>query len=544
MSFRAPLLILAAAIPLFFVNLSSSSIWDANEAFYVETPREMIDRGDYVVPYFNYEPRLNKPVLSYWMVAGLYRTFGVSVGVQRFGIAIGAIVLIACAGCFGWLCGRSKSPDDGVHTALLAAAGLAVDPRLVIFARRIFIDIWISAFMALALACFALSEHLPHRRRLFLVLMYVSIGLGVLTKGPIAAFLPAFVFLIYLAVHRELRRAGEMMLFTGGLIVLAIVLPWYLALYQREGWTPIVSFFVNENVGRYTSGIGFQSSRGPLFYLPVVFTDGFPLSLFLIAAAVLARRSRDRIQTLLWLWVVVIVSFFSFSHDKQDLYVLPIVPALAALGANAIRRYEQIPRTAVSICLVLGVLLALSGIGVLYGVRISRFPYNFGAASQIGLIVLGAGCLALGLGVRRRVNGSVVTALVGLLLVNWLLITRIVSDLEQHKPVPKLAAFLRERISTGDVLSTYNVALPSMVYYLHRRVNVHYAADPFIADADGPTRMFGVLSEADYAAIHDRIRTHTCVLTRVPAFEVKLKRVLTGAPPSKLLLITNRCESR
>ena len=44
----------------------------------------MIERGDYVNPTFNYEPRFNKPVLSYWIVAAFYRVFGVSVGVQRW----------------------------------------------------------------------------------------------------------------------------------------------------------------------------------------------------------------------------------------------------------------------------------------------------------------------------------------------------------------------------------------------------------------------------------------------------------------------------
>src|ERR671913_1817181 len=87
--------LLVAGLALFFVDLGGSSIWDANEAFYVETPREMIERGDYIFPTFNYEPRLNKPVLSYWVVAAFYKLFGVSVGVERVAIALGAVVLIA-----------------------------------------------------------------------------------------------------------------------------------------------------------------------------------------------------------------------------------------------------------------------------------------------------------------------------------------------------------------------------------------------------------------------------------------------------------------
>ena len=186
-------LLLVAAICPYFVGLGDSSIWDANEAFYVETPREMLESGDFVSPTFNYEPRLNKPVLSYWIVSAFYWLFGISVGVQRLPIALGALVLIAVA----FFLARAAYPaadaaDPGVRTeaALWAALGLAIMPRLLMFSRRIFIDIYITMFMALTLLFFALAERYPARRRLFLILMYVSIGLGILTKGPVAAVIP------------------------------------------------------------------------------------------------------------------------------------------------------------------------------------------------------------------------------------------------------------------------------------------------------------------------------------------------------------------
>src|SRR3954462_10664939 len=94
--------LLAVAVLPYFVGLGDSAIWDANEAFYVETPREMIERGDYVSPTFNYEPRLNKPVLSYWIVGGFYRAFGVSVAVQRLAVACGAVGLIGTAFFLAW----------------------------------------------------------------------------------------------------------------------------------------------------------------------------------------------------------------------------------------------------------------------------------------------------------------------------------------------------------------------------------------------------------------------------------------------------------
>src|SRR4029453_5721830 len=103
-------LLLFLAICPYFINLGRSSIWDANEAFYVETPREMMERGDYIYPMFNYEPRVNKPVLSYWIVAGFYRAFGVSVGVQRVPIALGAVTMIGIAFVLAYAgAGRSSS---------------------------------------------------------------------------------------------------------------------------------------------------------------------------------------------------------------------------------------------------------------------------------------------------------------------------------------------------------------------------------------------------------------------------------------------------
>ena len=113
-----------------------------------------------------------------------------------------------------------------------------------------------------------------------------------LTKGPVAVVVPGLVFAIYLLVHRELKRVGTMMIPTGALVVLAIVVPWYAALYARDGWTYIVSFFLGENVDRFTSGLGVQVKRPLYFYIPVVFSDSFPWSLYLVPAAIASWRER------------------------------------------------------------------------------------------------------------------------------------------------------------------------------------------------------------------------------------------------------------
>jgi 4-amino-4-deoxy-L-arabinose transferase-like glycosyltransferase len=56
-------ILLVISLP-YCLNLGVPSIWDANEAFYAETPREMLISGDYVSPMFNYQMRTQKPPLT------------------------------------------------------------------------------------------------------------------------------------------------------------------------------------------------------------------------------------------------------------------------------------------------------------------------------------------------------------------------------------------------------------------------------------------------------------------------------------------------
>jgi 4-amino-4-deoxy-L-arabinose transferase-like glycosyltransferase len=549
------LLLLAAAV--YFVDLGGIAIWDANEAFYVETPREMLEAHDFLNPTFNYLPRFNKPVLSYWIVAAFYRVFGVSVAVQRVAIALGAIVIIGCAFVLARIAirdpgSRIGDPGSGIQdqrsgirdsAGLWAAAGLAAAPRFVMFARRIFIDIWITAFMSLTLLFFALSERYPERRRAFLAFMYVAIGLGVLTKGPVAIALPALAFALYLAVRRELGRLTEMMLSLGVVIIAVIVVPWYAVLYQEHGWTYIRSFFIGENIERFTSGVGVLQHRGPWFYLPVVLSDSFPWSVLLFAAAA-AWKQRTRIETLLWCWIAAIVAFFSLSAGKQDLYIFPIVSAVAALGGVAIARGLTVPRWATWVTRTLaatGAVLALTGGAVLLLFDTAGRVYALDGALIVGAFALAGGIVTFFLGLARRPAAAAMTLLAAAIAVNWAFVVQVLPEFERYKPVPAFSRELQDRLRPGDVVAHYKVDLPSMVFYLQRHVDRDFDEPAFVRTLSSDKHIYAVLWAADYDLLAPRIATHTCIIDRRSMFEVKLRQVLARQPLPELLLITNQC---
>jgi 4-amino-4-deoxy-L-arabinose transferase-like glycosyltransferase len=534
-------LLLASAVVLFFVDLGGASIWDANEAFYVETPREMMERGDYVFPTFNYEPRVNKPVLSYWIVAAFYQVFGISVAAERLAVAVGGVGLIAVAFVLGW---TSASRGLAMTTGLWAALGLAVAPRVVMFSRRIFIDIWVSFFAALTLMCFALAERYPERRRTWLVLMYVAAGLGVLTKGPIAIAMPVLAFGAYLLVYRELRRLREMMLPLGALIVLAIVVPWYAALYARSGWTDIANFFLGENLARFTEGVGAPQNRPIWFYLPVVFSDSFPWSLLLIPAIAAMWRFRSeaadraaRVRWLMLLWMAAFVGFFSLSAEKQDLYIFPIVPAIAALGAWAV--VSAVPGLTLAAA-VLGALLAVAGGLFLFLFRSASAVYALDGVTPIALVAIATGVLALALAFRRRAQASLLTVLAGSLVLNWIFVLLLMPSFEKYKPSPELSAMLLERSSLEDTIIQYKVDMPSMVFYMRRHIDVIYDLELFLRSMRAEERIFALLWEDQYTALKPELPP-TCLVHRTPLFNIKARAILKREPLPHLVLITNRC---
>jgi 4-amino-4-deoxy-L-arabinose transferase-like glycosyltransferase len=524
-------LVAAAAIP-YFINLGASSLWDANEAFYAQTAREMVETADYVNPSFNFQLRYNKPVLSYWEVAAAYRLFGVSEWSERLPIAIGAIVLIATAFGLGRLIG-------GAEAGLMAALVLATSPRMLLLGRRIIIDVHVAMFTGLVLLCFALAETRPQRRR-YLIAMYVAAGLGVLTKGPVAVFLPALVFFIYLAFGRRLASLRRMMLPTGAAVSLAIVLPWYVLVYRQHGWDYIKSFVFGENLGRYAEAVGGQA-RGIFFYIPVMFADLFPWSLFIPLALWWGVREQDperssRIPLLLLIWIAATVAFFSLSGTKEDLYILPIVPAEAALiGALVVKSTSPVRWFSMAT----GAVLCVAGAATFWIFAVAH-RYSLQGAAFSGAIAAIGGIGALVAGARRRNVGAAMIVAGALTIVSWCVVLRTLPDFERYKPVRPFSAIVRSRASPGAIVGYYKFALPSMVYYLNRPIMEVLLPDHLRAVFSSSSDIYFVMPEDEYDSVKNRLPVKTFVLARQQMFDLRPMNFLHDSELPEFVLISNR----
>lgn len=551
------LTIVLAAAGAYFVGLGSSSLWDSNEAFYAETPREMIESGDYINPSFNYQPRFNKPPLSYWIVAGFYRLFGVSETVERVPIALAALAIAAVAFGLGSL---AHSRAAGLFAALV----ILCSPRFFMFSRRIIIDVGLAAFISLSLFLFLLWQFRKKDAageaggRLYLSLMYLCIGLGVMTKGPVAIVLPCGVIAVYLAVTRQLRVIRQMMLPIGLVIIAAVVLPWYAAIYNEHGFIYIRTFLLGDNLSRYTQQV-WGPKRGFFFYLPVILGDIGPWSLYLGAgaitavAAALRRKTRTEgppaddtrrpIMLFLVLWITVIVFFFSLSRSKEDLYIMPSFPAAAALIGCIIARWIERARLHLDLVrwttVLAGLILIGAGIAVirLFGPGVEG--YRLGGAGPTGVTLIFGGAFAVIAAAVGRRFAAVAGIAICLTVFNWIFAISVLESIELFKPVRSFAAEIESRAGPDARIGYYRFASPSMVFYLRRPIFEYYDQDDLLKLLSSGAEVYCIMTARDYETIRSLTGVPTRILASRPVFQVKLKSLRTKEEPARVILVTN-----
>jgi 4-amino-4-deoxy-L-arabinose transferase-like glycosyltransferase len=150
--------------------------------------------------------------------------------------------------------------------------------------------------------------------------------------------LPGLALVVYSLWTRDFRVWRRLHLISGLVILLLITVPWFWLVQQRN---PEFSqfFFVHEHFQRYTSTV--HHRRGPWWYfVPLVLLAFLPWTGLWPRIVARVRRSPGgsglQAERLLAAWALSIFVFFSFSGSKLPLYIQPMVPGLALLGAAAL----------------------------------------------------------------------------------------------------------------------------------------------------------------------------------------------------------------
>jgi 4-amino-4-deoxy-L-arabinose transferase-like glycosyltransferase len=341
------LIILSAAFALFIYETGSYPLIGVDEPRYVETAREMLERGDLVTPYCHYQPRYDKPVFFYWLEALSIKAFGLNELAARLPSVIAGTGMVALAYLLGNIQGYG----------LIAAGIIATTLEIVVASKLSITDITLCYFISATIAFFFLGyvNQDSYRRKFafhrkttsnWFISMFIMAAFGALTKGPVALVLPLAVILPFLVYEKNLVRClvdSSREMLTGLIGFCLIILPWYISVHIATHGEFTNKFFITHNFDRFTSTV--SNHHGPIwFYIPVLIIGFFPWISVIVPAikATLKQGSSTQLSSrfsssllakfCLW-WALVVFVFFSISATKLPTYILPIYLPLSIIVA-------------------------------------------------------------------------------------------------------------------------------------------------------------------------------------------------------------------
>ena len=375
---------------LWFGTLGIRPLYKADESRYGEISREMAASGDWLTPRLNGFKYFEKPPLQYWTTAALFKIFGEHDWVARLWTALIGFAGIALT---GYGANRLFAPPVGDY----AAAILAGSPLYVLLGQVNTLDMSVAFFLSAAIFALAMER---------MLLFWAACALAVLSKGLIGIVLPLGTVALYILLRRDWALIRRLRLVPGVLVFLIIAAPWFVAVSMANKEFAYF-FFVQEHFQRFTTEMH-QRVHPVWYFIPVLAAGMAPWLVPLGRAAWRAFNERASAEQLLWLWVLVVLLFFSASSSKLPPYILPIFPALAVLTARALTRGALIAQSALLLPLALGVGLATERVA-------AGGPYAaYATWIVISALLLAAGAAAaLVLAWRQRVAAAVVALALG-----------------------------------------------------------------------------------------------------------------------------------
>jgi len=464
-----PLLVVWAVIVVIGLGwgLGGFALVDQDEGRNGEVAREMAASNDYVLPHLNGLPYIDKPVLFFAAAAAAMEVLGPTELAAR-------LAPFLCAMATALLVGLAAARWYGRAAGWVAGIAAATAPLPLAFSRIVILDSMLALLVTSALLAFhaAVEARAAGRGgRAWTLAAWAAIGLGILTKGPVALAVPLLVAAPYALWRRASWAVWNPM---GPLLMAAIVAPWVWFMEARlPGYLQYVA--ITETWQRVSSD-ELQRTQ-PWWYFLVIAGVGF----FPWWPMILGRRRLDggrdprRVYSLLWLIVPLV--FFSLSRSKLPQYILPLMPAVALLLASRWSRGSTLPRHTAMISAtgwgVFGAALAAAGAGALDGSRVP--PALLEALPQPAFLMAGI-CLLSVVGTvaaARAGHRSWLIVMLSLPMVSLpLVLSPVIATLAEQRSERSLVALIRTELPAETEVVGLESWRPSVSFYLRQPVPI------------------------------------------------------------------------
>jgi 4-amino-4-deoxy-L-arabinose transferase-like glycosyltransferase len=341
---RTVLLLVVLCFLAFVPGMFTIPPVDRDEARFAQATRQMIESRDYIDIRFQEESRYKKPIGIYWAqaaVVNVARALGIrdaitNIGIYRIPSFIGALgaVLMTYWAALAFVSRRA---------AVLAAVMMAVSILLGVEARLAKTDaslllMCVAAMGALGRAYMSGQGLFREERNPWLLpaIFWTAMAGGVLFKGPLIFMFVGLAVGALAVVDRSVSWLRRLKPAVGILWLVLLVLPWFIAIVSRTGWSFFTESLGSDMIAKVGTG---QESHGlpPGFYFVLFWVTFFPGAILAgLAAPAIWRSRKEAGAKFLLAWVLPSWLVFELVATKLPHYVLPLYPAIAIMIAGVL----------------------------------------------------------------------------------------------------------------------------------------------------------------------------------------------------------------
>lgn len=340
--------IVAALSAIFCIRLVTLPLYpllDKTEARYAQIAQLMLQSRNWITPLIEPGvPFLAKPVLSVWLTAISFQTFGIN----DFAARLPSFLILIATTWMVFSLGRScrDAETGGVAACVFSSTALGF-----YFGGTVMTDPALLLGVTLAMYGFWSALAQPTAHRIYGYLLFIGMAVGVLAKGPIGFVLPGISIAAFVAYQRNWKQVWRKLpWFKGTALAVLLVVPWYvLAEMRSPGF--LHYFIIGEHFERFVT----PHWEGSLYEPGRPHAKGTIVLYFLIAAlpwvAVFAismlkgsRRggwlNKQALSTpwtsFLLCWLFGAIALFFFASNILLSYAATSIPPFALLTAQAL----------------------------------------------------------------------------------------------------------------------------------------------------------------------------------------------------------------
>jgi 4-amino-4-deoxy-L-arabinose transferase-like glycosyltransferase len=485
---QQPLIVAALAALLFIPFLGYVHLFDWDEINFAESAREMLVSGEYFRVQINFKPFWEKPPLFFWLQALSMKAFGINEFAARFPNAVCGIASLSLL----FYIGKTKVNTRFAWLWVLFMVG-SFTPAL--YFKSGIIDPWFNLFIFYAIWQLSQASHKQEaniRTKRF-ALIGISLGLAVLTKGPVALLVAALCVLIFWVRNRFVFFFNWYQVVLCVSIILGISSLWVVVEISHNGLGVIKDFIVYQ-IDLFKNPVAGHGQ--PWYYHPVVLLLGaFPASVFSFQGFVSKTTKPEEVVLKQWMstlfWVVLIL--FSAVTTKivhySSLCWMPLT-FMAAYGIEQLLQYEKrVPKLIVWMTALIGFVMSLlmAALPLIEHYKHKLIPYikddfavaalsvdaNWNGAEWIvGILLLFLLIRSIVLQLRGETMKGVVGLLVGIMIGLPVYLAWVVPKIEAYSQRPAIEFY--ESLQGKDCyVETLNMKSYAQYFYTQCKPHTH-----------------------------------------------------------------------